>query len=92
MFLKFTLPNDFDLRVNHSYLLFLFCFVMPRGKELSVIEKQRIIDLRSCGKTQRQIADIICRSQSVVKNFLKLGVENYGKKNDQDDLRNFLLL
>ncbi|CAH2083903.1 unnamed protein product [Euphydryas editha] len=53
---------------------------MPRGRELSSIEKQRIIDLRSCGKTQRQIADIICRSQSVVKNFLKLGVENYGKK------------
>lgn len=53
---------------------------MPRGKQLTDIEKQRIIDLRSCGKTQRQIADIICRSQSAVKNFLKLGVENYGKK------------
>ncbi|XP_045769781.1 uncharacterized protein LOC123870498 [Maniola jurtina] len=52
---------------------------MPRGKQLSDIEKQRIIYLRSCGKTQRQIAHIIGRSQSVVKNFLKLGIENYGK-------------
>lgn len=53
---------------------------MPRGKQLSDIEKQRIIDLRSCGKTQREIANAICRSQSVVKNFLKQGIENYGKK------------
>lgn len=53
---------------------------MPRGKTLSAIEKQRILDLRNCGKTQRAIAGIIGRSQSVVKNFLKSGIENYGKK------------
>ncbi|KAK2579788.1 hypothetical protein KPH14_012181 [Odynerus spinipes] len=52
---------------------------MPRGTQLSDIEKQRIIDLKSCGKSQRQIASMINRSQSVVKNFLKLGIENYGK-------------
>ena len=39
------------------------------------------MDLKSCGKTQRRIASVINRSQSVVKNFLKLGIER-----DQDDL------
>ncbi|KAK2577741.1 hypothetical protein KPH14_000741 [Odynerus spinipes] len=38
---------------------------MPRGTQLSDIEKQRIIDLKSCGKSQRQIASMINLSQSV---------------------------
>ncbi|CAK9818981.1 Transposable element Tc3 transposase, partial [Anthophora quadrimaculata] len=50
---------------------------MPRGPQLSEREKQRMMDLRSCGKTQRQIASRINRSQGVVKNFLKLGIKNY---------------
>lgn len=62
---------------------------MPRGTTLSSIEKQRIMDLRSCGKTQREIANIIGRSQSVVKNFLKLGSENYGKKKRSGRPRRF---
>lgn len=52
---------------------------MPRGKKLTDAEKQQIFDLKISGKTQREIAKVIKRSQCVVKNFLKLGLENYGK-------------
>ena len=46
---------------------------MSRGKKLSDCEQQRIIDLKSCGKTQREIANIIGRSQNVIGNFLRAG-------------------
>lgn len=51
---------------------------MPRGKQLTDIEKQRIVDLKNSGMTQREIATEINRSQGVVKNFLQAGIENYG--------------
>ena len=50
------------------------------GRQLSDLEKQRISDFKSLGLTQREIAKRINRSQSVVKNFLKLGPQKYGKK------------
>lgn len=53
---------------------------MPRGSELNEMQKQRIMDLRNCGNSQRQIASMINKSQSVVKHFLKLGIENYGQQ------------
>ena len=53
---------------------------MSRGKKLSDCEQQRIIDLKSCGKTQREIANIIGRSQNVIGNFLRAGLNNYGSK------------
>ena len=53
---------------------------MSRVKKLSDCEQQRIIDLKSCGKTQREIANIIGRSQNVIGNFLRAGLNNYGSK------------
>ena len=78
--------------ISLSVLFKIFCFrTMPRGSQLNEVEEQRIIDLKNCGKSQRQIASSINRSQCVVKNFQSLELEAIVKTNDQDSCRDFLL-
>ena len=47
---------------------------------MSDFKKQRISDFKSLGLTQREIAKRINRFRSVIKTFLKLGLQKYGKK------------
>ncbi len=52
---------------------------MPAGKYLTDYVKGQIIAYHNSGKKQREIGQLINRSQTVVKNFL-LKKENYGIK------------
>lgn len=52
---------------------------MARKKFLSDAEKIQISTLKNAGISNRQIAKQMCRSEIVVRNFLKLG-SAYGTK------------
>jgi len=51
---------------------------MPRGKFLSEFEKGQINALVACGKNNVQIAKLLSRSTTVIRNFINKN-ENYGK-------------
>lgn len=71
----------------------IFCFyTMLCSFQLSEVKKQKIIDLKNCGKRQQQIAGITNRSQCVVKNFLKFGIKSYGKNKRSGRLSRFFFL
>lgn len=53
---------------------------MPRGKLLNNFEMGQAIAYDNEGRTQREIATLLCRSQTVICHFLK-NKEGYGKQN-----------
>lgn len=66
------------MRLIHLYYNYikLLILIMPRGKELSVRARQRVIDLRDCGMSQIKIGRRLNRSQNYVGTFLQKGIEN----------------
>ena len=55
---------------------------MGKRKPLTDFEKGKIVALKESGRSNREIANNIARSPSVIDNFIKKG-ENYGKKGKQ---------
>lgn len=69
-----------ELRATQGNEIAFRLSTMQREKQLSVLERLRIIDLRDCGMIQIEIDRRLNRSQIVVRTFLRNGVENYTKK------------
>ena len=56
----------------------------PHGKFLSDYEKEKINVFINCGKYTFQIANLINRSSTIIRNYLN-NKENYGKNHKMED-------